>query len=279
MGNNRAGVEMGYNVQASVDEKEHLVAAIEITQNPTDHGMLTPMINKTQEELRKKDLVVLADKGYYGYADLEGSEKTGAFTIVARQLKPGEKDGKYSVNNFTYDKENDDYVCPEGQRLMPHSKSTTKDRKFFNKDACKNCHNRSKCLMGKNKFRTILRNRTHDIMDRADARYKQNTDTYKYRQQIVEHVFGTVKRTMDGGYFLLRTKEKVKAEASLLLLGYNMKRTKAVLGTAKMMDMIDEWATLTTAGKLLLTRIVRRCMSIIRYFTMNRHNQTAMATC
>jgi hypothetical protein len=61
------------------------------------------------------------------------------------------------------------------------------------------------------------------------------------RQQIVEHVFGTVKRTMDGGYFLVRTKERVEAESALLFLCYNMKRAKAVLGFARMMELLDSY--------------------------------------
>jgi hypothetical protein len=64
---------------------------------------------------------------------------------------------------------------------------------------------------------------------------------------------------MNGGYFLLRTKEKVKAEASLLFLGYNMKRTRTVLGATKMMVMMDEWAALSAVVKcfvLLLARII-----------------------
>jgi transposase len=245
MGNNRFGVDMAYNVQASVDGKEHLVAAFDITQNPTDHGLLTPMIKKTQEELRKKEINVLADKGYYGYEDIENACDSGALPIVARQLKPGEKNGgKFSIDKFIYDNDADCYICPAGNRLLAHSKNTTKARKFLNKDACRDCPSRATCLKSKTKFRTVIRRPQNDILDLADARYRENVELYKLRQQIVEHVFGTVKRTMDGGYYLLRSKEKVKAETALLFLCYNIKRTKTALGVEKMMQMMDEWAAL-----------------------------------
>jgi hypothetical protein len=42
-----------------------MVAAFDITQNPADHGSLTPMIEKTQEEFRKKDFTALAGKFLY----------------------------------------------------------------------------------------------------------------------------------------------------------------------------------------------------------------------
>jgi hypothetical protein len=67
---------------------------------------------------------------------------------------------------------------------------------------------------------------------------------YKLRQQIAEHVFGTIKRTMNGGYYLLRSKEKVKAKTALLFLGYNIKRTKTELGIERMMELMDEWKAL-----------------------------------
>jgi len=40
---------------------------------------------------------------------------------------------------------------------------------------------------------------------------------------------------MNGGYFLLRTLEKVSCEAALLCLGYNLKRVYNVLGFDELM--------------------------------------------
>jgi transposase len=252
MANNRSGVDMAYNVQASVDSKEHLVAAFEVTQNPSDHGSLAPMIEKTQEEFRKKDITVLADTGYYGYEDIESSEKTGATPIVSRQSKPGEKGGsKFSIDKFVYESEADCYICPMGNKLYSRSKNTTKHRRFSNKEACKDCPSSGMCVKGKEKFKTVVRRPRHDILDRADARYRDNIGLYKLRQQIVEHVFGTVKHTMNGGYYLLRSKEKVKAETAMLFLCYNIKRTRTVLGTGRMMELLDEWGVLYSKASYL----------------------------
>ena len=241
MGNNRSGVDVAYNMQVSVDEKAHLVAAFDITQTPTDHGQLSNMTEKTQEVFRKKEIMALADKGYYSGEDIEKSEELGAVPIVARQLKPGEKErSRFSIDKFVYDKDKDEYICPEGNIFTSRSNNRKKDRTFFNKAACRDCPARGECL-GKTKYRRIVRKPLNDALDRAALRYAKNEEIYKLRQQIVEHVFGTVKRTMGGGYFLLRTKEKVKAEAALLLLGYNLKRTKNYLGFEKTMEMLEEW--------------------------------------
>jgi hypothetical protein len=128
---------------------------------------------------------------------------------------------------------------------------------FKNKEACKDCPSREACLNSKTKFRTIIRRPQNDILDRSDARYKENIGRYKLRQQIAEHVFGTVKRTMNGGYYLLRSKEKVKAETAMLFLCYNIKRTRKVLGTERMMELMDEWGTICREGtNALLTSFI-----------------------
>ena len=46
-------------------------------------------------------------------------------------------------------------------------------------------------------------------------------DNYKRRQAIVEHPFGTIKRSWGFYYTLLKGKEKVSGEYSLVFLAYN----------------------------------------------------------
>ncbi len=64
-------------------------------------------------------------------------------------------------------------------------------------------------------------------------------ELYKLRQQIVEHPFGTIKHTMNGGHFLLRTRRKVRSEVALLFLGYNLKRVMNILGFKELMRRLD----------------------------------------
>jgi len=59
------------------------------------------------------------------------------------------------------------------------------------------------------------------------------------RQQLVEHPFGTIKRSMNGYHFLLRTRRKVRSEVALLFLGYNLKRAYKELGFDEIMARLD----------------------------------------
>ena len=56
--------------------------------------------------------------------------------------------------------------------------------------------------------------------DAVDERTQNNKGLYRRRQEIVEHVFGTVKAVWGYKQFLCRTKPKVCAEVSLAYLAY-----------------------------------------------------------
>jgi hypothetical protein len=60
----------------------------------------------------------------------------------------------------------------------------------------------------------------------------------KRRKEIVEHPFGTMKRSMNQGYFLTRGLEKVIAEMSLTVTAYNIKRAINILGVKRMVQAL-----------------------------------------
>ena len=246
MGNNKNGVDVAYNIQTAVDDENHLVAAYDVSQNPTDHDQLFNMMQKTQDTLRRKDIVGLADKGYYNAEELGRCEEADMRTVVSRQKGPGDKDRDrcYRGDRFLYDPDKDIYTCPLGNILTTKSAPGAKQRGYSNKAACHACPEKKRCLTKKTRFRTIRRNTNSDIYDRADKLFEENAGLYKTRQQVVEHVYGTVKRSMDGNYFLLRTKEKVRCEASLMFLGYNIKRSISALGFDMLMEKLEEYAAI-----------------------------------
>lgn len=55
---------ISYNIQSAVDTKHHLIVAHEET-NTTDRGQLCPTAVLAQQALKRKDLTVIADKGYW----------------------------------------------------------------------------------------------------------------------------------------------------------------------------------------------------------------------
>lgn len=54
-------------------------------------------------------------------------------------------------------------------------------------------------------------------------RLRGHPEKMRLRGQLIEHPFGTMKRGMNQGYFLLRGLKKVAVEMSLTVLCYNLK--------------------------------------------------------
>ncbi|MCL2826734.1 MAG: IS1182 family transposase [Eggerthellaceae bacterium] len=264
MSNGNNGVDVAYNVQASVDAASHLVAAFDVSQNPTDHGQLAGMAALTQEALHKEGMTVLADKGYYNAEQLAACEEAGVEAVVARQAAPGGKgrERPFRLERFAYDPAADAYTCPAGAILATGNAKSTKQRVFSNPKACAGCPDKGRCLPGKARYRKVVRGPNADVLDRADKRFSDNAVLYRLRQQVVEHVFGTVKRTMAGGFFLLRTMGKVRCEAALLFTGYNIKRSLGVAGFDGLMARLELYAaTLPSTGRTraLLPNFYSRC--------------------
>jgi transposase len=240
MGNNRGGVEMEYNVQNTVDAKHHIIVDFDVSMNPSDQGQLSNMSKRLIRQGYRR-FTLLADKGYYNGKDLLKGKKYKIKSIVSRQ-KPSNPKGqpaRFHSDQFIYDPKTDTYRCPTGKTLHPHNKKTAKRRNYYNKTACGKCPYVDVCSNGKNGYRTVSRGEYADIYDEADRTFRENQELYKLRQQIVEHPFGTIKHTMNGGYFLLKRRRKVRCEVALLSLGYNLKRAYNVLGFDEIMARID----------------------------------------
>jgi len=54
----------------------------------------------------------------------------------------------------------------------------------------------------------------------------------KKRSSIVEHPFGTIKRSLGWDHFLVRSKKKVAGENALIMFTYNFKRLLNLIGIA-----------------------------------------------
>lgn len=240
MGNNRGGVDVAYNVQSAVDGENHIILDYDISLNPSDQGKLSYMAKRLKRQ-RYERFKLLADKGYYSGSELQKVKKFRIKAIVSRQDKsdPKGQPEQFHTDRFLYDSKSDTYSCPMGNTLHTHNKKTAERRSFYNKTACSACPHLSECASGSCGYRTVTRNKYGDVYDEADRVFKENLHLYKLRQQIVEHPFGTIKHTMNGGYFLLRTRRKVRCEVALLFLGYNLKRAHNLLGFRDLMAKLD----------------------------------------
>jgi hypothetical protein len=71
-----------------------------------------------------------------------------------------------------------------------------------------------------------------------ERRNRLHPEKLKRRKEIVEHPFGTMKRSMNQGYFLMRGLSKVRTEMNLTVIAYNMKRAINILGVNRMVQAL-----------------------------------------
>ena len=216
-----------YNVQTVVDSKNHMVVDFEVTTCSSDAGTLEMMSEKAKELMGVEKIINLADAGYYDSDDIASCEENGVTCLVAKPATGGPKKAEgFRREDFIYDREKDVYICP-CQKELKYTKnrnhiSGRKYKGYVNIKACKNCPKKTECT--KAKYREVLRLLCQDTLDVVDERVKKNRALYRKRQEIVEHVFGTIKAVWGYKQYLCRKKPKVTAETALTYMAYNLRR-------------------------------------------------------
>ncbi len=245
-------VEVSYNIQAAVDDKYNLVVATH-TINRNDKNALSAIALEAKENLDVETLTVLVDKGYHNGREIETCKNNNITTIVAQpdQGKSNENgtQAAYLVSKFIYNKEQNTYTCPQGQTLTTTGRWHKKTRDSENTSylfqkyrtpACKTCPVKEQCTSRKG-GRELDRSQYADAVEENNTRYKANPQLYRKRQEINEHIFGTIKRKWGYNYTNLIGLEKVNGEHSLIMLVYNIKRSINILGIPDLLAKLKAW--------------------------------------
>ena len=108
----KAIVEVAYNVQNAVDDKNNLIVHTQAT-NTNDGKALQKAASQAKQnlELKREDsLMVLADKGYHTGAELQGCQNENMITHVAYKEQPSVKhiNKEFLSESFRYDKRSEE---------------------------------------------------------------------------------------------------------------------------------------------------------------------------
>ena len=243
-------VEVSYNIQAAVDDKHNLVVATH-TINRNDRNALAAIALEAKENLAVETFTALVDKGYHNGREITQCKEDNITTIVAHpeQGKSNENGTQpdYLVAKFKYNAADDTYTCPQGETLKTtgswHKKSRDKDSYQFKKyrtPACKDCPVKHLCT-SRTGGREIDRSEYADAVEENNKRYQENQQLYRKRQEINEHIFGTIKRQWGYNHTNLTGLEKVNGEHSLIMLVYNIKRAINILSVPELIDKLKNW--------------------------------------
>jgi len=227
---------VGYNVQAAVDAKHHLIVAHEVTNVGSDRAQLSPMAQAAREAMGKDKLKAVADRGYYSGAQIKACHDAGIATILPKPTTSNAKaEGRFDKADFIYIARDDEYQCPAGQRAIYRFSEEDKGlllRRYWS-SACPRCPMKAQCTPSA--YRKISRWEHESVLEAVQRRLDKQPQAMTLRRRTVEHVFGTLKHWMGSTHFLTRTLANVGTEMSLHVLAYNLKRVMSILGFGKTM--------------------------------------------
>ena len=223
--------EVGYNIQSTVDAKHNIPIDYKVT-NKNDSKAMGEMVRRAKTILGTSDFTALYDKGYhtgteFNYAHKHGVEVMVAFPSVASHAP----DIAFDVEHFDYNKENDEYTCPAGEKLTTNgrwynkrNRNTVNRVKHYKTKACLSCEYFEKCTRNKS-GRLIERSEHMDLIDANKKRINENLDLYRKRQAIVEHPYGVIKRQWDFYYIMTKkTIQHANADVGMIFTAYNLRR-------------------------------------------------------
>lgn len=233
--------EVGYNVQTVVDDQHHLIVEHEVTNDPTDHAHLAEMALRAKETLGVEQLEVVADMGYYDGAEVKQCAEAGITTYIPKPITSvNQKRGRFTKQDFVYDEAKDCYRCPQGAELTYRYESFELGRqiRYYATPKCLSCPIKQKCTSNQ-RGRRISRWVDEKLLEDMARRVRARPELMRRRQQLSEPPFGTIKRAMNQGYFLMRGLSKVGAEMSLTVLSYNIKRVINIIGVKKLIEAVS----------------------------------------
>lgn len=270
-GNNT--VEVGYNIQATVDAENKIHLDYQVS-NQSDKKAMGNMVARSKSILRTSSFTALFDKGYHSGNAVARCHQMGVEVLVAIPAKPPSAQAvnpAYRTEKFNYDEENNHYMCPEGKVLKTKGVWYQKNgyrSQYYKTTACKTCAVKDLCTKAIINGRVIERSEYTLNLERNKAAIENNPRLYKQRQAIVEHPFGTMKRSW--GYDHVMTKKGMKrasADVGFIFIAYNLKRIISLIGLNELTERLKALVPKSAAIDDVLK--VKRAVLSLLYFQEN----------
>jgi len=241
----RQGTHAGYNAQITVDERHGLIVNSDVVDESNDTRQFSEQVRQANEIIGSKCKAACADAGYANTANLKESVEEGIEVIVPSQkqaLHNSHEDNPFGKDKFIYDKETNQYICPEGKVLKYSHYSETKGHYLYRikgPSNCIECKHYGRCT-DNTRGRAIIRLKDEYVKEGLEALYisDKGQAIYKKRKEKVELPFGHIKGNLKAGEFLLRGLKGVNAEMALLSTCFNISRMITILGISGIMTAL-----------------------------------------
>jgi transposase len=229
--------EVAYNIQTTVDASHNIPIDYKVT-NTNDSKAMGNMLRRAKCILHTNGFTALYDKGYHTGSEFEIAERLGIKVMVAIPATPSTSqapDCEYNADKFIFNTETNSYTCPQGHTMKTngtwHKADSGSRFQQYKTTACKNCPVRSKCTTSVKNGKIIQRRESSYAVENNRIRIENDKETYKRRQAIVEHPYGTIKRQWGFSYILTKKHmHRASADVGLILIAYNLLRIINIVG-------------------------------------------------
>ncbi len=171
------------------------------------------------------------DSGYNSVIIHKGLEDRNIFGVTGRKSPRRDKE-LLSRSEYKYDKEGDEYVCPNGERLGLSTIDRDGNKIYKSKSiVCALCEKLRICTKNKKHEKLINRHIFEEVNEFAsrNRRSERGREIYKRRKETVERSFADAKQLHGHRYARYRGLAKVTMQCLLCAAVQNMKKISLIL--------------------------------------------------
>jgi transposase len=249
------GTVQGYNAQALVDSKQQVIVHGEAIGKGLDNDNLAPVVDGAKKNLERigkgsdyfEGKILTADSSYHSVTNIAkcNEEKLDAY-IPDNKFRKRDKrfatrvgyrprSKKFTFADFKYDRDKNQYICPNGKRLTRLGKTGRHKGKLLkryvsNETDCRRCQLRAKCLQNKDAKRRHFTYYVDASGNNISQAMVKKIETLKGRKiypqriGIVEPVFANIRVNKGMNKFTLRGKIKVNIQWLLYCMVHNIEK-------------------------------------------------------
>lgn len=220
------GRQLAYKDHRLVDDKRGVIIATQATgADVADENQFPSLL---QEMLWRRGLhpEELAGDLKYGTADIYRQLSDLDIKPRIGRKRAAHPKGIFGKELFTYVPQEDCYLCPEGQKLLPQGKTNNINEMYrASAPVCRGCPRRQQCCKGKGP-RTIRRHLDEDYVDQvlADKNTWQFQEALKRRKSVVEGSFAHSKEHHAHRRARWRGQLKMQIQCYLVATAQNLKK-------------------------------------------------------
>jgi len=249
------GTVQGYNAQALVDSKQQVIVHGEAIGKGLDNDNLAPVVDGAKKNLERigkgsdyfEGKILTADSSYHSVTNIAkcNEEKLDAYIPdnkfrnrdkrFATRVGYRPRSKKFTFADFKYDRDKNQYICPNGKRLKPLGKTGRHKGKLLkryvsNETDCRRCDLRVRCLQNKEAKRRHFtyyvdasgKNISQAMVQKIET--QKGRKIYPQRIGIVEPVFANIRVHKGMNKFTLRGKIKVNIQWLLYCMVHNIEK-------------------------------------------------------